>query len=206
MIRVSLHELKDAFQTIRDNILVLDRCAQLANGVGHHASAELEHEIRVLGTLRQEYVERVLREPTPSYDHVLRDVPVEISAPVLSLEMKRKLLSQEPFCEERYTPCRVMWMKVIIRAAYDYALWKESPDLRLRKYAEDARKWFFEPSELFNSFDNICFLFRLPRNELLGWARDLTREQVKKFEFLERNGKDPLTLALEPQSHDGDRC
>lgn len=117
------------------------------------------------------------------------------------------LVQPTAFNPERYVPYRLLWVKVIIRAAYDYALWKESKDLRLKKYAQDAEKWLFDPSELVNSFENICYLFDLDIDEIRRYARALTREEVKKLEFRERQGKDPLLAALGSQrsAQDGDR-
>lgn len=91
---------------------------------------------------------------------------------------------------ERYVPYRLLWAKVIVRAAYDYALWKDSKDTRLRNYAKDAERWLFETSELMNSFDRICEVMDLDRTKIRNYARNLTRDQVKKLEFMEREGRD----------------
>lgn len=90
---------------------------------------------------------------------------------------------------ERYLPYRVLWAKVIIRATYDYALWKDSPDLRLRKYAQDAERWIFESSDLELSFENICFAFDFPAEKIRQKTRTLTKNDVKKLEFRERQGR-----------------
>jgi len=111
-----------------------------------------------------------------------------------------KFIPADTYSLERYVPYRVLWVKVIIRAAYDYALWKDSDDLRLRKFATDAAKWLFEESTLDNGFDSICQLARLPCEKLREWARKLSRDQVRKFEFLERHGRDPITLALQDKA------
>lgn len=111
-----------------------------------------------------------------------------------------RFISAPTYSPDRYVPYRLLWIKVIIRAAYDYALCKGSDDLRLQKFSQAVEKWLFEPSTLMNGFDNICHLCRLPREKLRTWARNLTRDQVKKLEFLERQGKDPLTLALDDPS------
>jgi hypothetical protein len=191
--RVSISSLTGDVALVRENILILSSCIGFTNGVGRQARQELVKEVRLLSEMQEHYV-----TPVPLPIEVIEAPPPFVAKILpLTLQQKRQALPQESFSEERYTPCRVMWVKVIIRAAYDYALWRDSADLRLRKYAEDARKWFFEASGLFNSFENICFLFRLPAKELLEWAKNLTRDQVKKFEFLERTGKDPITLALE---------
>lgn len=104
------------------------------------------------------------------------------------------------FNPERYVPYRLLWAKVIIRAAFDYALWKDSKDVRLRKVAEEAGRWLFEPSTLVNSFETICNMFDLPAALLRGYAKKLTREGVKKIEFRERTSKtDLLNSILHPE-------
>lgn len=90
---------------------------------------------------------------------------------------------------ERYLPYRVLWAKVIIRATYDYALWKDSPDIRLRTYAQDAERWLFESSDLELSFENICFAFDFPVEKIRQKTRTLTKNDVKKLEFRERQGR-----------------
>lgn len=97
---------------------------------------------------------------------------------------------------DRYAPYRLLWVKVIIRAAYDYALWKDSKDLRHRKFAEDARKWLFEPSDLENSLEHLCELWGLPLGKIRHFASNLTKEDVKKLEFKERQGRDLTQGAL----------
>lgn len=105
---------------------------------------------------------------------------------------------------ERYVPYRLLWAKVIIRAAFDYALWKESKDVRLKKCAEEAGRWLFEPSTLVNSFETICHMFDLPAELLRGYAKKLTREGVKKIEFRERTSKvDLINCLLHPEPDEG---
>jgi hypothetical protein len=105
-----------------------------------------------------------------------------------------------PYNADRYSPYRLLWVKVIIRAAYDYALWKDSPELRLRKYAQDAERWLFEPSDLELSFESICFKFDLPIEKIREYAKNLTKDEVKKLEFRERHGREPtLTEPVEEE-------
>jgi hypothetical protein len=77
-------------------------------------------------------------------------------------------------------------MKVIVRAAYDFALWKDSPDVRLRKCSENARKWLFDPSDLDLGFENICFQFDFSAKAIREYAKKLTKEDIKKIELKER--------------------
>jgi len=90
---------------------------------------------------------------------------------------------------ERYIPYRILWSKVIIRATYDYALWRDSKDMRLKKCAQDAERWLFEPSDIELSFENICYAYDFPMAHIRKKTRLLTKHDVKKLEFRERQGK-----------------
>lgn len=91
---------------------------------------------------------------------------------------------------ERWAPARLLWIKVIIRAAYDYALWKDEKDIRKKKWAQDAENWLFKSSELLNGLESICYLLDIDVEAIRYKAKTLTKDQVKKMEFLERHGKD----------------
>jgi len=113
------------------------------------------------------------------------------------------LLSQEVSCqkvkgqsraEERYSGPKVLWMRVIVRAAFDLASYKNDNRLALRKYADNAHKWLFEKSHLFNSFENICAMLGLNAVPIRNWAAKLTKEEVMKMEHLDRR---PLTDSFE---------
>jgi hypothetical protein len=80
-------------------------------------------------------------------------------------------------------------MKVIIRAVFDWVSYRDSLKIELRKEADMAFKWLFKPSELFNSFENVCAMIDLPPEKLRKWARSLSKEQVAKIEHLEREGR-----------------
>ncbi len=118
----------------------------------------------------------------------------DLILPVTVSQSARSALTTSTYNSELILPYKVLWAKVIIRAAYDYALWKDSNDIRLRRFAEDAAKWLFEPSdsELELSFENICFAFDFPIEKIRKKTRSLTREDVKKLEFRERQGKSEL--------------
>ena len=119
-----------------------------------------------------------------------------------SLEEKRKIFGQTSYLPERYAAYRLLWVKVIIRAAYDYALWRDAKELRLRKFAQDAERWLFGKSYLMNSFETICSVWYLPASKFRDWAKSLTRDQVKKIEFRERSGREFLEAVLEIASGD----
>lgn len=98
---------------------------------------------------------------------------------------------------ERYGPHKLLWIKVIVRAAWDYALWKDDHDMRKRKMASDAARWLFEESHLVNGLENICHAIDVDVDMVRTYAQKVTRDQVKKMEFLERSGgRDPIAALL----------
>ncbi len=103
--------------------------------------------------------------------------------------ISRKVPASSSYHQDRYVPYKVLWAKVIIRAAYDYALWKDSKDMRLRKFATDAERWIFESSTAELSFESICSSFDFPVERIRQRTRAMTKEDVKKLEFRERHGR-----------------
>lgn len=98
---------------------------------------------------------------------------------------------------------RLLWIKVILRAAYDWVLYRNSKNSINRKIAKDAHSWLFEVAktkrkfiingeiealriELFNSLENICGFLDLDVDSVRKFAKTLTRDDIKKQEFLER--------------------
>lgn len=134
----------------------------------------------------------------PEIAPVVHEDPIlEIPEPILPVilptaapitQRARSVSTSTTYSPELVIPYKVLWAKVIIRATYDYALWKDSPDIRLRRFADDAAKWLFEPSDpdLDLSFENICAAFDFPIEKIRKRTRTLTREDVKKLEFRER--------------------
>jgi hypothetical protein len=105
---------------------------------------------------------------------------------------------------------RALWLKVIIRAAFDWVSYRDSLKLEQRKEAERAYKWLFLPSEMMNSFENVCQLIDIPAPNIRVWVSGLTKEHVAKIEHLERESSSPVALAeaernlIEDVYHDGD--
>ncbi len=88
---------------------------------------------------------------------------------------------------ERYARLRALWVRVIVRAAYDVASHKDDKKVNCRKWAEDAERWLFSPSFLFNSFENICFMLSIDPEKFRSWAKNLTKDEVRKLEHMERS-------------------
>ena len=91
-----------------------------------------------------------------------------------------------PITEDRYAGVRALWLKVIIRAIFDWVTYRDSPKIRERKLAEQAQLWLFKSANIFNSFEGICEFLDVPVEKVRAVASSMTREQVAKIEHLER--------------------
>jgi hypothetical protein len=87
---------------------------------------------------------------------------------------------------DRYAWVKLLWRKVIIRAVYDYVLWKDIRQIRKRHDAQDAGKWLFEESDLNNSLEEVCLIADVDPEKVRRLARTATKDQVKKLEHIER--------------------
>jgi hypothetical protein len=87
---------------------------------------------------------------------------------------------------DRWGGVRALWCKVIARAIYDWVSYRDSTKLPLRKYADDAYRWLFCESEVFNSFENLCYYLEINPDEVRERACRLDRTQVAKLELLDR--------------------
>ena len=93
-------------------------------------------------------------------------------------------------CDRRYAGVRALWLKVIIRAVFDWVTYKDSTKLDKKKYAEGADAWLFQKSLLFNSFENVCRQLDLDPNQIREQVRKMTKDDVSKIEHLERDYED----------------
>ena len=101
---------------------------------------------------------------------------------------------------DRYVGIRVLWLKVIQRAIYDWITYRDSTKLLQKKVAEGAREWLFEPNEMFNSFSNICHYLNISLESVRSRARKMTKADVAKIEYLERvtsDREDPVEVQEE---------
>lgn len=94
--------------------------------------------------------------------------------------------------QKRYGAYAVLWLRVYIRAVFDYVQYKHSKSIKMRREYECARRWLFD---IDGGLDIICFLFGLPLDLLRDRARNMTKKDVKKLEHFERDGM--LTRVLE---------
>jgi len=95
---------------------------------------------------------------------------------------------------DRYLWVRLLWGKVIIRAMFDYVLWRDSKDIKLKRCSMEAEKWLFEPSLLHNSLVNICEFISADVEKIRRYARSMTKGDVKKMEHIERECRPLLGL------------
>lgn len=89
---------------------------------------------------------------------------------------------QPNYYEQKYGQLKALWLWVIERAVRDYALWKKSRKPLERKAADSARYYLFEDG----GFVEICTVFDLPIHKIRQRAINLTPEEIKKIERVER--------------------
>jgi hypothetical protein len=92
-----------------------------------------------------------------------------------------------PNMDRRYAGVRALWMKVIVRAVFDWVTYRDNTKVDKKKYAEAAYEWLFNKSLLFNSFENICKNLDIDASRIRAQARKMTKDDVAKIEHLERD-------------------
>jgi hypothetical protein len=97
---------------------------------------------------------------------------------------------------DRHRWVRLVWRKVIVRAIYDYVLWRDDTKVAKRHWAQDAARWLFEPSALNNSLENVCFWAGVDIAQVRHYARIATKADVKKLEHIERERRDIMELRV----------
>lgn len=99
------------------------------------------------------------------------------------------VMSQSDPDRDRYAGARVLWLKVIIRAAFDWVAYRDSDRFSQKKIADNAFLWLFSSNHLFNSFESICMSLDILPEGVRDWARSLSKEDIEKIEHLDREGK-----------------
>lgn len=86
---------------------------------------------------------------------------------------------------------RLLWIKVILRAIYDYVLYENSKNKSLRDIGISAKKWLFEKPKAYENMalPNLCLELGLDVEKIRECAQSLTRDKIVKIEFLNRNKK-----------------
>lgn len=109
--------------------------------------------------------------------------PLVEEAPI---ELVRLIPVEQAYLSEIVNPVKTLWARVIIRALYDYVNLKDSSKLKDRREFETVRKWLLEPSDLSNGLENLCRFLNWPVGMLRARVLAMTRDDVKKMEFRER--------------------
>lgn len=104
-----------------------------------------------------------------------------------------------PAGDKRYAGVRALWMKVIVRAVFDWVTYRDHSKLEKRKHAESAHSWLFDKSLLFNSFDNVCKYLDIDPERIRSRAKMMTKEDVAKIEHMERDYEDDTEDPPPPQ-------
>jgi len=81
---------------------------------------------------------------------------------------------------------RLLLAALLRRAAYDIALYRESPRLDKRRLWIDAYRWMFDDSEKhFASFISICLMLDQDPAKIRRLTLKLRREDAKKLELVD---------------------
>lgn len=100
--------------------------------------------------------------------------------------------------DDRYVGVKALWLKVIIRAVFDWVSYRDSDKPALKKLAENAENWLFASGRNeFNSLESICEVIDLAPEKVRTWANSMTKDQVAKIEHLERSVGLSGALALD---------
>lgn len=104
--------------------------------------------------------------------------------------------SRDSFIEncqnEFHAGVRALWLKVIIRAMFDWVSYRDSPKLIHKRLADQAHDWLFNQSNVFNGFENICNQIDINPEWVRRKAACMTKSDVAKIEHLERSSSSPV--------------
>lgn len=112
----------------------------------------------------------------------------------------------QPSRSEIYENFRLLWIKVILRAAYDWVLYRDSKSQAAKRIADNAYAWLFEDyfektyiiedgkrkqilERPFNSLQNLCIEIDLDIETVRKFARRMNRKDIRKLEFFTRTRK-----------------
>lgn len=112
----------------------------------------------------------------------------------------------QPRKDELYENFRLLWIKVILRATYDWVLYRDSKSRAAQRVAENAFRWLFEDyfekirhkekgqiivklERPFNSLQFLCEELDLDIISVRAFAKRLNKKQIRKLEFFTRHRK-----------------
>jgi len=105
------------------------------------------------------------------------------------------------YSSEFYDPVRVLWAQVLKRALFDYVILKKSTKLKDKRDFASAEQWLFSPHV---GLIDACRVFGWPLQRLRERALSMTRSDIRKMEFRERDQPPPyLSESTELMVSDG---
>ena len=91
--------------------------------------------------------------------------------------------SPSTYVTEIYEPIRVLWAQVLKRAIFDYVMLRDSRKLTDRRDYISAERWLFSSDV---GLVDACKVFGWPLGKLRDRAKEMTKLDIRKMEFKER--------------------
>jgi thymidylate synthase ThyX len=88
--------------------------------------------------------------------------------------------------DDRYMGYRALWLKVVVRAVFDYVTYKDCSKLDKKRLADTAETWLFKPNICFNGFENICRMLDIDPDRVRERALSLSQADVDRIKHYER--------------------
>jgi len=88
------------------------------------------------------------------------------------------------YMREIYGPVRVLWAQVLKRAIFDYVMLRDSRKLKDRRDYISAERWLFSSDV---GLVDACKVFGWPLEKLRNRAKEMTKIDIRKMEFKERD-------------------
>ena len=80
-----------------------------------------------------------------------------------------------------------LWAATLRRAAVDFALYKDHPNIKRKKIGYEAHRWIFneDASEEINSFEIVCTMLGLPAALIREKVLNLTEDEARRLRGME---------------------
>lgn len=91
-----------------------------------------------------------------------------------------------PYLPRRYEGYRKLWVKVIIRAIYDYVYGRDSTNQYNRLHANTAYAWIFKAKGE-NSLENVCKFLGLDAEQFRTYVRTVKKSDLKRLRLTDRD-------------------
>lgn len=100
--------------------------------------------------------------------------------------------------EERYDSVRVLWAQVLKRAIFDFVTLRHSSKLKDKRDFRSAERWLFSDEA---GLVDTCVALGWPLSALRVRARAMTKGEIRKMEFRDRDVVPELPLRVEGGEH-----